>query len=69
MTDFNDKLALVFGGGRDIGGAISIALAQCGAQVALSYNSSDPAKPAKTVIPAASTLPANHFTKRLMEIT
>jgi len=44
MTDFNDKLALVFGGGRDIGGAISIALAQCGAQVALSYNSSDPAK-------------------------
>ena len=42
MTDFTHKLALVFGGGRDIGGAISIALAQRGAQVALSYNSSDP---------------------------
>ena len=42
MTDFTHKLALVFGGGRDIGGAISIALAQRGAQVALSYNNSDP---------------------------
>ena len=42
MNVFSNKLALVFGGGRDIGGAISIALAKRGAQVALSYNSSDP---------------------------
>ena len=42
MNDFSNKLALVFGGGRDIGGAISIALAARGAQVALSYNSSNP---------------------------
>jgi 3-oxoacyl-[acyl-carrier protein] reductase len=43
MTDMTNQLALVFGGGRDIGGAISIALAQRGAQVALSYHGSDPA--------------------------
>jgi 3-oxoacyl-[acyl-carrier protein] reductase len=42
MNDFTDQLALVFGGGRDIGGAISIALAKRGAQVAFSYNSSNP---------------------------
>jgi len=44
MTDFTNKLAVVFGGGRDIGGAISIALAKRGAQVALSYNNSNPAE-------------------------
>ncbi len=43
MTDLQNTLALVFGGGRDIGGAVSIALAQRGATVALSYNGSDPA--------------------------
>jgi len=43
MDNYRDKLAVVFGGGRDIGGAIAIELAQRGAQVALSYNSSDPA--------------------------
>jgi 3-oxoacyl-[acyl-carrier protein] reductase len=42
MTDFQDKLAVVFGGGRDIGGAIAIALARRGAQVALSYHGSNP---------------------------
>jgi 3-oxoacyl-[acyl-carrier protein] reductase len=42
MNDFGNKLAVVFGGGRDIGGAISISLARRGAQVALSYNSSNP---------------------------
>jgi len=42
MDSYRDKLAVVFGGGRDIGGAIAIELAQRGAQVALSYNSSDP---------------------------
>lgn len=43
MPDFNNSFAVVFGGGRDIGAAISIALAQRGAHVALSYNSSNPA--------------------------
>jgi 3-oxoacyl-[acyl-carrier protein] reductase len=42
MSDLNNTLAIVFGGGRDIGGAISTALAQHGCNVALSYNSSDP---------------------------
>jgi 3-oxoacyl-[acyl-carrier protein] reductase len=42
MPDFTNQLALVFGGGRDIGGAISVALAKAGARVALSYNDSDP---------------------------
>ena len=31
MTDFQDKLAVVFGGGRDIGGAIAVELARRGA--------------------------------------
>jgi len=39
MTAFNGKLALVFGGSRDIGGA----LAQQGATVAFTYHGSDPA--------------------------
>ncbi|HUV95975.1 MAG TPA: SDR family oxidoreductase [Acidobacteriaceae bacterium] len=43
MPDYKNKLAVVFGGGRDIGGAIAIELAVCGAQVALTYNSSNPA--------------------------
>jgi len=42
MSDMTNTLALVFGGGRDIGAAISLALARRGAQVALTYNSSDP---------------------------
>jgi 3-oxoacyl-[acyl-carrier protein] reductase len=42
MTDFQDKLCVVFGGGRDIGGAIAIELARRGAQVALSYHGSNP---------------------------
>jgi 3-oxoacyl-[acyl-carrier protein] reductase len=44
MPDFSNKLALVFGGARDIGGAVSIALAKQGAKVALSYHGSDPAE-------------------------
>ena len=44
MTDFQDKLAVVFGGGRDIGGAIAVELARRGAQVALSYHGSNPDK-------------------------
>ena len=42
MTDFQDKLAIVFGGGRDIGGAIAVELARRGAQIALSYHGSNP---------------------------
>jgi 3-oxoacyl-[acyl-carrier protein] reductase len=41
---FQNKLAVVFGGGRDIGGAIVVELARRGAQVAFSYNSSNPAQ-------------------------
>jgi 3-oxoacyl-[acyl-carrier protein] reductase len=44
MTDFQNKLAVVFGGGRDIGGAVAIELARRGAQVALSYHGSNPDK-------------------------
>jgi 3-oxoacyl-[acyl-carrier protein] reductase len=43
MPDLQNTLALVFAGARDIGGAISIALAQRGVTVALSYHGSDPA--------------------------
>jgi 3-oxoacyl-[acyl-carrier protein] reductase len=44
MPDFQDNLAVVFGGGRDIGRAIAIELARRGAQVALSYHGSNPAE-------------------------
>lgn len=43
-ADFENQLAIVFGGGRDIGGAIAVELALRGAQVALSYHSSNPEK-------------------------
>jgi len=49
MSDMTNTLALVFGGGRDIGAAISIALARRGAQVALTYNSSNPAETLATI--------------------
>jgi 3-oxoacyl-[acyl-carrier protein] reductase len=42
MTDFKNKLAVVFGGGRDIGGAVAVELARRGAQVAFSYHGSNP---------------------------
>ncbi|MCU1321110.1 MAG: family NAD(P)-dependent oxidoreductase [Acidobacteriaceae bacterium] len=42
MSDLKNKLALVFGGGRDIGGAVAVELARRGAQVALSYHGSNP---------------------------
>jgi 3-oxoacyl-[acyl-carrier protein] reductase len=44
MTDFQNKLAVVFGGGRDIGGAVATELARRGADVALSYHGSNPDK-------------------------
>ena len=42
MKDFENELVVVFGGGRDIGGAIVQELGSRGAEVALSYNESDP---------------------------
>lgn len=41
-SNFTNQLAVVFGGGRDIGAAIAIELAARGAQVALSYHQSQP---------------------------
>jgi len=43
-ASLDNQLAIVFGGGRDIGAAIAIELASRGADVALSYNSSEPSK-------------------------
>ena len=40
MADFEGRTALVTGGGRGIGGATAIALAQRGADVAINYNTS-----------------------------
>ena len=39
MSLFDNRLAIVFGGARDIGRAVSVDLAKNGAQVAFSYNS------------------------------
>jgi 3-oxoacyl-[acyl-carrier protein] reductase len=61
MTDFRNKLALVFGGGRDIGGAIAIELARRGAQVALSYHGSNPDK----VIGAITALGEKVYTQKV----
>src|SRR5690348_744159 len=44
VANFNNQLAVVFGGGRDIGAAIAIELASLGAQVALSYHQSQPGR-------------------------
>jgi 3-oxoacyl-[acyl-carrier protein] reductase len=52
MHEFQGKLAVVFGGGRDIGGAVALELAKRGARVALSYHGSDPG----TVIDAITGL-------------
>lgn len=41
MPALENSVAIVFGGGRDIGGAIATALARRGAEVALSYHGSD----------------------------
>ena len=61
MTDFQDKLAVVFGGGRDIGGAIAIELARRGAQVALSYHSSNPDE----VVAAITALGRKPYTQKV----
>ena len=49
IHDLKNTVAVVFGGGRDIGGAISVALAEQGAHVALSYNSSNPTDVIKAI--------------------
>src|SRR5260370_14867027 len=61
MTDFQDKLAVVFGGGRDIGGAVAIELARRGAQVALSYHGSNPDE----VIAAITALGQEPYTQKV----
>lgn len=49
VTNFNNQLAVVFGGGRDIGAAIALELASRGARVALSYNNSQPGAVIKAI--------------------
>ena len=61
MTDFQDKLAVVFGGGRDIGGAIAIELARRGAHVALSYHGSNP----QEVIAAITAVGHKPYTQKV----
>lgn len=55
MVDFQNRLAVVFGGGRDIGGAVAVQLAQHGAQVAFSYHGSDPRQVTDDIIAAGQT--------------
>lgn len=55
MVDFQNKLAVVFGGGRDIGGAVAVQLARCGAQVAFSYHGSDPAHVTDAIVATGQT--------------
>jgi 3-oxoacyl-[acyl-carrier protein] reductase len=43
MSDLRNKVVAVFGGGRDIGGAVAVELARQGALVAMSYHTSNPA--------------------------
>src|ERR1700744_3420146 len=42
MSVMTGKFAVVFGGGRDIGAAVAIELEAMGAEVALTYNGSNP---------------------------
>ena len=61
MTDFQDKLCVVFGGARDIGGAIAIELARRGAHVALSYHGSNP----QEVIAAITAVGHKPYTQKV----
>lgn len=56
MKEMEGKLAVVFGGGRDIGGAVGEALAAKGAEVVLSYNSSNPEATIKAIRSAGGTV-------------
>jgi 3-oxoacyl-[acyl-carrier protein] reductase len=49
MSNMSGKLAIIFGGGRDIGAAVAVALAAKGAEIALSYHGSDPAGVVETI--------------------
>jgi 3-oxoacyl-[acyl-carrier protein] reductase len=49
MKEFDGKLAVVFGGGRDIGAAIAVELASRGAEVALTCHASNPASVIQTI--------------------
>lgn len=44
MIELTGKMAVVFGGARDIGGAVAETLASRGAEVVVTYNSSSPAE-------------------------
>ena len=55
MSLFENKLAVVFGGGRDIGRAVAIELAKSGAQVAFSYNGSGAEETLAAIKAAGST--------------
>jgi 3-oxoacyl-[acyl-carrier protein] reductase len=56
MSDLQNKLAVVFGGGRDIGGAVVAELARQGARVAFSYHGSDPKKVMDAVAATGQTV-------------
>jgi 3-oxoacyl-[acyl-carrier protein] reductase len=58
MKDFENELVVVFGGGRDIGGAIVQELGNRGAEVALSYNESDPHSLVQAMQSAGATVHA-----------
>lgn len=58
MSDLKGKFAVVFGGGRDIGGAVAIELANLGAEVALTYNGSDPGAVVKAIEAAGGKVTA-----------
>jgi 3-oxoacyl-[acyl-carrier protein] reductase len=55
MSLFENKLAVVFGGGRDIGRAVAVDLAKNGAQVAFSYNGSGAEETLAAIKAAGST--------------
>lgn len=58
MSEMNGKLAVVFGGGRDIGAAVAVELASMGAEVALSYYGSDPSAVVAAIDGAGGTVKA-----------
>lgn len=56
MKELEGKLAVVFGGGRDIGAAVAEALAAKGAEIVLSYNSSSPDTVVENIQSAGGTV-------------